>query len=66
MLKYSAEAEIILMNGGDPYAVSYTHLGLAGSHIPKQQQAGVVSVCLLPVLHIGAGLVHQGILESYR
>ena len=36
--------------------------GLAGSHIPKQQQAGVVSVCLLPVLHIGAGLVHQRIL----
>ena len=36
--------------------------GLAGSHIPEQQQAGVVPVCLLPVLHIGAGLVHQGIL----
>ena len=36
--------------------------GLAGSHIPKQQQAGVVLVCLLPVLHIGAGLVHQRIL----
>ena len=36
--------------------------GLAGSHIPKQQQAGVVLVSLLPVLHIGAGLVHQGIL----
>ena len=29
---------------------------------PKQKQAGVVPVCLLPVLHIGAGLVHQGIL----
>src|SRR5699024_388000 len=28
----------------------------------KQQQASVVSVCLLPVLHIGAGLVHQRIL----
>ena len=36
--------------------------GLAGSHIPEQQQAGVVFVCLLPVLYIGAGLVHQGIL----
>ena len=36
--------------------------GLAGSHIPKQQQAGVVLVSLLPVLHIGACLVHQRIL----
>ena len=36
--------------------------GLAGSHIPKQKQAGVVPVCLLPVLHVGAGLVHQRIL----
>src|SRR5699024_8323384 len=35
--------------------------GLAGSHIPKQQQAGVVLVSLLPVLHIGASLVHQRI-----
>jgi len=32
--------------------------GLAGSHIPEQQQTGVVPVCLFPVLHIGAGLVH--------
>ena len=29
---------------------------------PQTQQASVVSVCLLPVLHIGAGLVHQRIL----
>ena len=36
--------------------------GLASSHIPKQKQAGVVPVCLLPVLHVGAGLVHQRIL----
>ena len=36
--------------------------GLADSHIPKQQQAGVVPVCLLPVLHIGACLAHQEIL----
>ena len=35
---------------------------LAGSHIPEQQQAGVVFICLLPVLHIGAGLVHQWVL----
>ena len=36
--------------------------GLAGSHIPEQQQAGVVLISFLPVLHIGAGFVHQGIL----
>ena len=34
----------------------------AGSHIPEQQQAGVVFICLLPVLHIGAGFVHQWVL----
>ena len=32
---------------------------LAGSHISKQQKPDIALICPLPVLHIGAGLVHQ-------
>ena len=40
--------------------------GLAGSHIPEQQQPVFVLISFLPVLHIGAGFVHQGILAVCR
>ena len=36
--------------------------GFAGSYIPEQKQAGILPVGFLPMLHIGAGLVHQRIL----